>query len=88
MGTGAVEVKIAVIWMGKLIGGELVVVPDESVSEVVSPCGGIRFGIIGIENEAVEIVDEEVYAHILSDGAPRMLTVVLRKGVGKEAVAR
>lgn len=35
VGTGTVEVEIAVIGMGKLVGGELVVVPHKAIAEVV-----------------------------------------------------
>ena len=72
------------------VGGELIVIPHESVLEIVAPSvkGGLRE--VGIEGKAVEAMHEDVDTRNLCECPPRVLLAQSKchEGVGRRLVLR
>ena len=71
-GTGGVEVEVAVVGMGKEVGGELVVVPHEAVLDVVLDGGEADFGKVFLHDVTVEGPHADVEPEGFDGGTPRM----------------
>ena len=70
---GGVIVEVAMIRMGKQIGGELVVVPNKALLEILVYGVHIDLGKLFVHDEAVEAMDKDIDACGLKGCYPRML---------------
>ena len=67
-----IEIEIAVIGMGKEVGGELVVVPHEAFLKILVYGMHVYLGKVFTHNETVEAMHEDIYSCCLVGGNPRM----------------
>ena len=84
MGSGGVEIESAVIRMGEKIGGELVVIPHESVLDIVLDAVEGDLGELLVHHKLVEALHAHVDGKCLHCRLPRMLLLSIGVIEGKD----
>ena len=84
MGSGGVEIESTVVRMGEKIGGELVVIPHESVLDIMLDAVEGDFGELFVHHKLVEALHAHVDGECLQSRLPMMLLLPLGVIEGKD----